>query len=183
MLRTQPRGAFTFHDAHQTPSPQRSPRMHLDRRNSCKACVCPLTLHRKNSTEEKIMNWKKICTVALSLAGALTLASTSYAQAPQVVAVGSSGVFTTITIAMVSGDPITGATTCGTHVWTAGSGIASGIDARNGSIPAEGGNVAIVWDNDTTPTTVCAYLSVDSVVGQRLFLGQSASGNATLNLT
>jgi len=114
----------------------------------------------------------------------MLFASAAYAQAPQVVAVGSSGVFTSIAIAMVAGDPITGtSTTCGTHVWTAGSSIAQGIDARNGSIPAEGGNVAIVWDNDTTPTLVCAYLSVDSVVGQRLFLGQSASGNATLNLT
>jgi hypothetical protein len=85
---------------------------------------------------------------------------------------------------MIAGDSITGtSTTCGTKVWTAGSSIASAIDARNGSIPAEGGNVAIVWDNDTTPTTVCVYLSVDSIVGQRLFLGQAAGGNATLSLT
>jgi hypothetical protein len=130
------------------------------------------------------MNFKKLCTAALAMAGMLLFASTSNAQIPQIVAVGSSGVFTTTVISMIAGDPITSAgSLCGTHVWTAGSGIASGIDSRNGSIPAEGGNVAIVWDNDTTPTTVCVYLSVDSVVGQRLFLGQTASGNATLSLT
>jgi hypothetical protein len=130
------------------------------------------------------MKFKKLCTTALAGAATLLFASASYAQAPQVMAVGSSGVFSSITIAMIAGDPITGtSTTCGTRVWTAGSGIASAIDARNGSIPAEGGNVAIVWDNDTTPTTVCVYLSVDSVVGQRLFLGQAAGGNATLSLT
>jgi hypothetical protein len=130
------------------------------------------------------MNFKKLCMGAVGAAAALLSASASQAQAPQIIGVGSSGVFSTVVIAMVNGDPITGAsTTCGSKVWTGGAAIASGVDARNGSIPAEGGNVAIVWDNDTTPTTVCAYLSVDSVVGQRLFLGQSASGNATLSLT
>ena len=129
------------------------------------------------------MNLKKLCTTALAAAATLLFASASYAQAPQIMAVGSSGVFTSIVIAMIAGDPITGAgSTCGTKVWTGGSGLATGVDARNGSIPAEGGNVAIVWDNDTTPTTVCVYFSVDSIVGQRLFLGQSASGNGTLSL-
>src|SRR5579862_1610258 len=131
------------------------------------------------------MNLNKLCRGVLSLAGGLLFASTSYAQitSPQVLAVGSSGVFTTVAIAMTQADPITGATMCGSNVWTAGSSIAQGIDARNGSIPAEGGNIVVVWDNSTSPNTVCAYLSVDSVVGQRLFLGQAASGNATLNLT
>jgi len=126
------------------------------------------------------MNLKKLCTAALAFAGGLLFASTSYAQAPQIMGVGSSGVFSSFVIAMVAGDPITGtSTTCGTRVWT---GSASAIDARNGSIPAEGGNLAVVWDNDTTPTIVCTYLSVDSVVGQRLFLGQAAGGNATLSV-
>ncbi|MBZ5501193.1 MAG: hypothetical protein LAN59_02990 [Acidobacteriia bacterium] len=130
------------------------------------------------------MNLKKLCTTALASAAMLLCASVSHAQAPQIVAVGSSGVFSNITIAMLAGDPITGtSTTCGTKLWTAGAAIAQGIDARNGSIPAEGGTIAVVWDNDTTPTTVCAYLSVDSVVGQRLFFGQAATGDATLNLT
>ena len=123
------------------------------------------------------------------LAGALGLAASlvgvsAQAQAPQVVAVGSSGAFTSVGLAMVNGDPITGTTTtCGTNVWTAGSNIASGLDNRSASIPPEGGNVVVVWDNSTSPTIVCAYLSVDSVVGQRLFFGQAATGNGTLQLT
>ena len=125
------------------------------------------------------MNFRKLCIGAVAAAATLLCASNSNAQAPQFVGVGSSGVFSSLVIALVSGDPITGAAACGTKVWT---GSASGIDARNGSIPAEGGNLAVVWDNDTTPTKVCAYLSVDSVVGQRLFLGQAASGNATLSV-
>jgi hypothetical protein len=40
----------------------------------------------------------------------------------------------------------------------------------------------VAWDNDATPTIICAYLSVDSIVGQRLFFGQGTggAGNATL---
>ncbi|GAC1686115.1 MAG: hypothetical protein PVS2B2_25100 [Candidatus Acidiferrum sp.] len=125
----------------------------------------------------------KLIAASLSLAGAMLFASASYGQAPQIVAVGSSGAFTSAVIAMVNGDPITGGGAyCGTNVWTGGSSIATAVDNRGG-VPTEGGNIAVVWDNSASPTTVCAYLSVDSVVGQRLFLGQSATGNATLSLT
>ena len=121
---------------------------------------------------------------SLGVAASLLAAVPSKAQAPQIVAVGSSGVFTSVVLSMVNGDPITGTTTtCGTNVWTAGSSIASGLDNRSTSIPSEGGNIAVVWDNSTSPTIVCAYLTVDSIVGQRLFLGQSSTGNATLQLT
>src|SRR5215475_8682294 len=129
------------------------------------------------------MDLRKVCTAGLTLAGALHLATASYAQAPQIMAVGSSAVFPSMAIAAVSGDPITGdPAPCGTKFWSTDASQAAGIDARNGSIPAEGGNLWVAWDNDTTPTVVCTYLSVDSGVGQRLFLGQSASGNATLSL-
>jgi ABC-type phosphate transport system substrate-binding protein len=131
----------------------------------------------------------KFSAAPLTMAVGLLFASTCYGQltTPQVVGVGSSALFPSVSIAMVQGDPIIdpGSTTgyCGKNLWTAGSGIASGIDARSGGIPAEGGNVAIVWDTDP-PTQVCAYLSVDSIVGQRLFLGQTTSNqNATLSLT
>jgi hypothetical protein len=121
---------------------------------------------------------------SLGVAASLLAAVPSKAQAPQIVGVGSSGIFTSVVLSMVNGDPITGTTTtCGTNVWTGDSSIASGIDNRSTSIPSEGGNVAVVWDNSTTPTIVCAYLTVDSIVGQRLFLGQSSTGNGTLALT
>jgi hypothetical protein len=130
------------------------------------------------------MTKSKWLAASLGVAATLLAAVPSKAQAPQIVAVGSSGVFTSVVLSMVNGDPITGTTTtCGTNVWTAGSSIASGLDNRSTSIPSEGGNVAVVWDNSTSPTIVCAYLTVDSVVGQRLFLGQSSTGNATLQLT
>ena len=129
------------------------------------------------------MDLRKLCTASLTLAGTLFFATASSAQAPQIMAVGSSAVFPTMAIAAVSADPITAsAAPCGTKFWSTDATQASGIDARNGSIPAEGGNLWVAWDDDTTPTVVCAYLSVDSVVGQRLFLGQAASGNATLSL-
>lgn len=121
----------------------------------------------------------KLLVASLSLAGALAFASASYGQAPQVMAVGSSGAFTSAVIAMVTADPITGgAAYCGTNVWT---GSASGVDGRTGVSP-EGGTLAVVWDNSTTPTQVCTYLSVDSVVGQRLFLAQAGTGNGTLSV-
>src|SRR5215470_6679302 len=129
------------------------------------------------------MNLRKLCTAGLALAGTMLFAAASNAQTPQIMAVGSSAVFPTMAIAAVSADPITAsAAPCGTKFWSTDATQASGIDARNGSIPAEGGNLWVAWDDDTTPTVVCAYLSVDSVVGQRLFLGQAASGNATLSL-
>jgi ABC-type phosphate transport system substrate-binding protein len=131
----------------------------------------------------------KLSAAPLTAAIGLLFASTCYGQltTPQVVGVGSSALFPSVTIAMVQGDPIInpGGTTgyCGKNLWTAGSGIASGIDARSAGIPAEGGNIAVVWDT-TPPTQVCVYLSVDSVVGQRLFLGQTSSNqNATISLT
>jgi hypothetical protein len=55
---------------------------------------------------------------------------------------------------------------CGTNIWTFKKG-ASGIDGRSTSIPAEFGNVWIVWD--TAVTKVCAYLGIDATVGAQLF--------------
>ena len=112
-----------------------------------------------------------------------------------VIAVGSSAIFPSAALAAVTGDPLRGnGPLCGaggttaTRFW---SGSASGRDPRhlltNPNIPDEGGTVWIAWDNDTTPTIICAYLSVDSIVGQRLFFsqGNGASGpsnNGTLLL-
>jgi len=134
------------------------------------------------------MNLRKLCTAVLSAAGTLLLASTSFASpsSPQILAVGSSGIFTSMGIAAVNGDPQTGASTiCGSNFWSASgsSGLAYAVDGRTGkSIPNEGGSIWVAWDADP-PNVVCAYLSVDSIVGQRLFLGQGAAGNATLTVT
>ena len=116
----------------------------------------------------------------------LCMAGTSFAQAPQIMAVGSSGAFTSAVAAMVTPDPTIGDTTavCGTNVWTQGNSSAVPItatDPRSGTIPLEPGTVAVVWDNSTSPTKVCVYLSIDSIVGLRLFLAQSGAGGVAGN--
>jgi hypothetical protein len=47
------------------------------------------------------------------------------------------------------------------------------------SIPDSSGNVWIEWDNSSSPTVVCAYIAVDSAVGQRIFM---ANPRGQLNL-
>jgi hypothetical protein len=110
-------------------------------------------------------------------------------------AVGSSAIFPSAAIAAVTGDPQIGLSPiCSSggaaHFWSGKTGVA-GIDPRatltTPNIPSEGGTVWIAWDNDTAPTIICSYLSVDSIVGQRLFYSQGtgASGpnnNGTLSL-
>jgi hypothetical protein len=124
----------------------------------------------------------KFLAVASCLVAALFAASTSNAQ-QVVVAVGSSGIFNAMAVAAVSGDPITGgAPLCGSHFWTGGTGQASGHDGRSG-VPDEPGSIWVAWDNSTTPTIVCAYLSVDSLVGQRLFFAQHSGGTSYINGT
>ncbi len=86
-------------------------------------------------------------------------------------AVGSSGAFNAFALAADSST-----SECGTNIWTQKSG-ASGIDSRSASIPAETGNIWIVWNN--AQTAVCSYLSVDSVIGQQLFF---AVPRATLSI-
>jgi hypothetical protein len=131
------------------------------------------------------MKKSKLCYFALlSLAMLMALAPASYAQSIPVVAVGSSGFFGASGIAAISGDSIRGAgPLCGTRFWT---GTLSGIDARTTLttpvIPAESASAWIAWDNDTTPTIVCTYLAVDSIVGQRLFFGTGSTGNGTLSI-
>ena len=133
------------------------------------------------------MNRWKICSALLALAMVALFVPASNAQSIPVVAVGSSALFPSASIAFTVGDPVRGVTTplCGARFWT---GSASAVDARSAltspAIPAEGGTLAVAWDSDTAPTIICAYLSVDSIVGQRLFFGQGSgtAGNATLSI-
>jgi hypothetical protein len=129
------------------------------------------------------MNCKKLLTATLSLAGAMLLAASANAQTV-VLGAGSSAQFPTAGIAAVSPDPYTGAAApCGTNLWTGKNGTSgatvNGIDPRSGTT-AEPGTIWVAWDSSTSPTIVCAYLSVDSLVGLRLFFAQGTSGNGTL---
>ncbi|HXX21327.1 MAG TPA: hypothetical protein VEJ46_18160 [Candidatus Acidoferrum sp.] len=148
------------------------------------------------------MKGTKFLAVLLCLA-ALTIAPSSFATTPprpQVVGVGSSALFPSIAVAAVNGDPIatSNSNPCGTNLWTNGGfdttggapgvPVAAGVDNRTGVQASEPGNIWIVWNgnaspslNDPTVTQVCVYLSVDSVVGQRLFLGQMNNGGSQTN--
>jgi len=85
---------------------------------------------------------------------------------------GSSAMFNTFALSGY------GSATCGGNIWTYKNG-AQGVDLRGGGAPTQTGNVWIEWDNSSAPTVVCAYLSVDSVVGNQLYFAQPTS---TLNI-
>lgn len=133
------------------------------------------------------MNKIKLFAAPLCLAIALLLsASACYAQMPQLSAAGSSAVFVQMAVAAATGDPITQSPArCGSHLWTSKSStsnIAAAIDPRPG-IPAEPGNIWIVWDNNAAPTTVCFYISLDTIVGDRmLYAAAPGPAYSTLSL-
>jgi ABC-type phosphate transport system substrate-binding protein len=78
-------------------------------------------------------------------------------------AAGSTGAFNAFALAADNST-----SECGTNIWTKKNG-GSGIDNRNPTtIPANTGNIWIVWNN--AKTVVCSYLAVDSVIGQQLFM-------------
>lgn len=56
------------------------------------------------------------------------------------------------------------------------SGTAGIEDTRSSAIGLQQGSTYVVWDNSTTPTKIYVGTSLDSVVGDRLFLGTDASG-------
>ncbi len=60
-----------------------------------------------------------------------------------------------------------------------GQNFAQAVDSRNVGIPVEGGNLWVVWDNNTSPVSIWAYLTVDSIVGNRCFF---ASPRCSLQL-
>ncbi len=107
----------------------------------------------------------KSVVVSLSLCAMVLLASNSFAQ-PTILfnGAGSSAQFNTWAFAA----ELTNPPVCGTRNWTKTNGAVV-HDVRSGSIPDNKGNVWIVWDNDTNPTTICAYINVDSGVGVRAF--------------
>lgn len=137
---------------------------------------------------------KKLFAAPLIAALALCVAPRVGAQAivPQIVAVGSSGAYTNVSLAMVNPDPIinpAGGGYCGNEAWTfkgtAANGMVFANDGRNNGVignpvPLDYGTVTVAWDNDTTPTKVCVYYNVDSGIGMRLYHGTGAGGNAQI---
>jgi hypothetical protein len=146
------------------------------------------------------MNCKKVLIVGLSLAGALLLASAANAQTV-LLGAGSSAQFATAAIGAITPDPVTStAAPCGAtpHFWSGKDGtngaVIKGVDPRaTGSPlnpPLEPGNIFVCWDQEPSPNTIIAYVTVDSVVGLRLYFAQGTggdnngvAGNGTLHFT
>jgi len=113
----------------------------------------------------------KLAAAVLSLAAVMSLTSECYANvAPMFNGAGSSAAFNLFALAArisKGGSPPSGV--CGNHNWTKMK-KATGDDSRSSSIVKVTGNVWIVWDDTPEPNrTVCAYLQIDSIVGNRLF--------------
>jgi len=110
---------------------------------------------------------------ALSLAAVMSFASNVYAVTYNILfnAAGSSGAFNAMGVAAGLGTSGSGPGVCGGHNWTKKKGTATGVDGRSSSIGAAGGPIWIVWSDPSGAgvVTVCSYLSVDSIVGARLF--------------
>ena len=115
----------------------------------------------------------KTIVASLSLICAMVLlASTSYAT-PTIVfnGAGSSAQFNTWAFGAEYTNGGTQPSVCGlmgNRNWTKTNGAVV-HDSRSSQIPDTKGNIWIVWDNDTNPTVICAYVSVDSGVGVRAF--------------
>jgi hypothetical protein len=136
----------------------------------------------------------KFALCALLFAFVLSLAPSSFAQSFPFVAAGSSGAFKAFGLAGAAVPP--GGTTplctnlpnnsdlaLATNVWNwsaSNNGSADGLDSRGTIDPAKG-SVWIEWATGTNspsdpPTAICAYLNIDSIVGDRLFFATASTG-------
>jgi hypothetical protein len=110
----------------------------------------------------------KLAVLALSIVAVMSVAPNSFATTV-VNLVGSSAAFNAFGLAARFATSGSGPGVCGGNSWSVASGTATGVDSRSSTIDAVGGSIWVVWDNSTTPTIVCTYLNIDSVVGNRLF--------------
>jgi hypothetical protein len=115
-----------------------------------------------------------VATAVLVLTALILPASSFGAVNVKFNAVGSSAAFNALALAAYTSSQ------CGTNIWTKKS-TAQAIDGRSPSIPAETGNIWIIWATNAqgNVTTICSYLRVDSVVGVRMFM---ATPRATLSV-
>jgi hypothetical protein len=78
--------------------------------------------------------------------------------------------------ALAAGGPLGEGTggICGAHHFTAKN-AAQVADVRSGVTPADTGHLSLVWDNNTAPTTICAYVNLDSTLGVKAFMASNLS--------
>jgi ABC-type phosphate transport system substrate-binding protein len=112
---------------------------------------------------------KFACSIAkMTIISLALFATSSFAQVVQFNGAGSSAMFNTFGFAARLGaSPVCGKSGVA-HNWSKKNG-ASAHDSRSASISDVTGNIWVVWDNSTTPTVICAYLSIDSGIGDRAF--------------
>jgi len=107
----------------------------------------------------------------MSLALIMLIGANCFAAVkPYFLAAGSSGAFNSFALAA---GPAEGGGICGQNIWTFKNGAQGGDNRGTGLL--ETGNVWIVWNNSSNPTIVCAYIAVDSIIGQQLFFAAPAS--------
>lgn len=122
------------------------------------------------------MKGTRLVLAALCLAAIFGMTSVANAQGLQFLGAGSSAVFQTLGVAAFNDLCIPHGTAAHCHHYTikgktaGGSNFAQIIDGRGaGAIAPEGGTLFVVWDDSTSPATIWAYLSVDTIVGNRAF--------------
>ena len=122
------------------------------------------------------MSGKKLMVALLCVTAMFAVTSTANAQGLKFLGVGSSAMFNTFAVAAFNDlcIPAGGAANC--HHYSVngktggGNNFAQINDSRGaGAIAPEAGNLWVVWNNGTSPATVWAYLSVDTIVGNRAF--------------
>lgn len=121
------------------------------------------------------MRGTKAISTAVALAAIMAMSSMANAQGVKFLGVGSSALYAQSAVAVFN-SICSQRTGSDCHHYTAkgknsadGQNWAQAKDSRNANIPVEGGNLWIVWDNNTSPVTVWGQLTVDSIVGDRLF--------------
>jgi hypothetical protein len=121
------------------------------------------------------MRGTKAFLAVVVLTAIVGLASVANAQGVKFVGVGSSAMFNTVSAAAFT-DLCSSRVGSDCHHWSASGknsgdnqNWAQGVDSRNNAIPPEAGTFFVAWDNNTSPVSVWSYLSVDTIVGQRLF--------------
>jgi hypothetical protein len=128
-----------------------------------------------SSKEKNQMRVTKAILGVVALAVLVGLTPMASAQGVKFLGVGSSAMFTGSAVATFN-SVCSQRTGSDCHHYSIkgknssdGNNYAQAVDGRNAGIPVEAGNLWVVWDNKTSPITVWAYLTVDSIVGNRCF--------------
>ena len=124
------------------------------------------------------MRGTKAILAVVALAAVFGLTSAANAQGVKFVGVGSSAMFNAVAVGAFSDICSARAGSDCHHYSISGKNtsdnqnLAQAFDSRNSGIPVEGGTLWVIWDNNTSPISIWAYLSVDSVVGNRCFFAK-----------